>query len=212
MKKYHPNAKTDIRIRSDIYHSTDSCAVLASRYNISVSTVYKWKNTSSYDVIKSPVPNRIHYLLDDYQKSLLLSLRLSTYLPLDVLSRILFPSVPLSSVRSSVYRVLRKNKLNLVPSCELFKVKRIKKLPVGVLYVYVIILPEKYGKRSHFFISIDSSMKHIFFKTYATKNAVNVKDFINGLTVFYSFEVTDLLTDSDLDFSFYLKKSKENSK
>ena len=108
---YHSNAKTNISIRKQIQsNSFLTNTELASQFAIAKQTISKWRNRDFVSDVSS-IPKNIHYALNEVETTLIISLRKSTWLPLDEIFEIL--AVENKSIsRSSVYRCLLRNNIN----------------------------------------------------------------------------------------------------
>jgi len=103
MQVYHSNASTNINIRQQIQKNAN-CFIkdLAEKYNISTQNVSEWKHKASL-TDASCVPLRIYYALSKTERSLIIALRKSTWLPLDEIHEMILNQNPNIS-RSSIYR------------------------------------------------------------------------------------------------------------
>ncbi|MGC9152096.1 MAG: hypothetical protein ACP5F6_10135, partial [Microbacter sp.] len=80
---YHANAKTNVHIREQIQKSAMvSNNQLAMQFNLSTQTVSKWKNRDFLQDVSSR-PHNIHYALTDMETALIVSIRKSSWIPLD---------------------------------------------------------------------------------------------------------------------------------
>jgi transposase len=111
---YSHNAKTNVSIRYAIKQSNLTQKELAKKYDISITTVAKWKRRrDKYD--RSSIPNTIHYALTDKEKKTIISIRKRSWLPLDEITNEMQKVNP-SIYRSAVYRTLRAAGLNRLPN------------------------------------------------------------------------------------------------
>jgi len=80
---YHPNATTNVHIRQQIQNDTSSSNEnLAKKFGISIQTTSKWRNRDFVKNVSSK-PNTIKYALPELNQQLIVSIRKSTWLPLD---------------------------------------------------------------------------------------------------------------------------------
>lgn len=204
MQIYHSNAKTNSHIRTEIKHSSLSISKLAIKYGISNSTVLKWKKRTSLED-RSARPKTIHYTLTDFEQSLFVALRKSTWLPLDALTQMVFGSQS-TTFRSAVYRTLKRNDVNRVPKEQKEKAKKFKDYPPGYLHIDVTYLPKIEGKRTYLFVAIDRATRMVFYKFYEAKTSTNAEHFVQKCIDFYPFKITHILTDNGLEFTNHLRK------
>lgn len=208
MQIYHSNATTNIHIRQQI-QSDLSCSVksLAEKHNISTQTVSKWKHRGSLKDA-SCAPLNITYALSEIERSLIIAIRKSTWLPVDEIWEMLLENNPKSS-RSSVYRCLVKQKINKVPQEKRDKAKKFKAYSPGYLHIDVTYLPKFNGKKSYLFVAIDRATRSMIYWIYQSKTAENTEDFMDKCLAFFPFKITHILTDNGLEFTNKLLISKK---
>lgn len=204
---YHPNALTNLHIRSEIKRSTLKNSVLAAKFNISESTVSKWKNRSILED-KSSKPHTIYYTLSDLEKAVLVQIRKLTWWSLDEIAEACFVNNPLSK-RSAIYRLFVKAKLNKKPQAEKNKAQKFKEYEPGYLHIDVTYLPKLEGIKYYLFVAIDRATRTLYYKVYEAKTADNAEDFMKQCLDFFPFRITHILTDNGLEFTNKLIKSKK---
>jgi len=207
---YHSNAVTNIHIRRQVQNSNQTAGSLAVRYNTSKATIDKWKKR---DVLsdKSSRPHNIDYALSPLERALIVSIRQSTWLPLDEIWEMLLTTNPEIS-RSSVYRELCRSKINTVPQKEREKVKKFKEYKPGYLHLDVTYLPKIDGIKYYLFVAIDRATRIMFYKIYSAKTSENTEAFMKECLSFFPFKnITHVLTDNGLEFTNRLIKSKKGT-
>ncbi len=130
---YHPNAKTNINIRTELQNNSSSHAALALRFNISEQTVSKWKyrsftHDSNYKI------HHIAYALSETKKSLAISLWTFSWASIDDIWENLLLINPKIS-RISVYRCFVKEKINRIPEENKQKAKQFKEYKPVYLHI-----------------------------------------------------------------------------
>lgn len=208
-QEYHSNALTNIHIRKQIKESSATNSELADIFNISIATISKWKNRDELED-KSSCPHKIVYALNELEQALCVSIRNTTWLPLDEVWETLFNVNP-NITRSSVYRTFCRNEINKVPQKEREKAKRFKEYEPGFLHIDVTYLPKFDGQKSYLFVAIDRATRTLFFKLYNAKTSGNAKKFMDECLAFFPFEITHVLTDNGLEFTNRLIKSKKGN-
>jgi len=206
---YHPNAVTNIHIRSEINGSKLKNSEIAEKFNISESTVSKWKNRDNFED-KSSKPHKINYTLTDLQKAVLVQIRKLTWWALDEITEAVFPENPLSK-RSAVYRVFVKENINKKPKGEKEKAKKFKEYEPGYLHIDVTYLPKLNGVKHYLFVAIDRATRTLCYKVYDAKTSENAELFMNECLEFFPFKITHVLTDNGLEFTNKLLKSKKRN-
>jgi transposase-like protein len=205
-QEYHSNASTNVHIRFEISKSNLTNLELANRFGISKPTVSKWKNRENFED-KSSRPHTIHYALNDFEKTLILSIRKSTWLPLDEVWDMVLLTNP-SITRSVVYRTFIHEKINKVPEKEKDKAKKFKEYEPGYLHIDVTYLPKFDGVKYYLFVAIDRATRTMYYKVYDAKTSENAEDFMLKCLDFFPFGISHVLTDNGLEFTNKLIKSK----
>lgn len=205
-QEYHSNAVTNLHNRKQIKESSLTNLQLASIYNTSPVTISKWKNRDNLED-KNSRPQKIIYAMNEIEQSLAVSIRKTTWLPLDEIWEMLLECNH-QITRSSVYRIFCRNGINKVPQKEREKAKKFKAYEPGYLHVDVTYLPQIDGKKQYLFVAIDRATRLLFYKIYDAKTAENAEDFIQHCIAFFPFIITHILTDNGLEFTNALLKSK----
>jgi hypothetical protein len=144
---YHANAKTNVHIREQIQKSSIvSNNELAFQFNLSTQRVSKWKNRDFLQDVSSR-PHNIHYALSGIETALIVSIRKSSWIPLDEIYEMMLEKNKTIS-RSSVYRCLIKNDINKVSEKQKDKAKKFKAYDPGYLHMDVTYLPQFNGKKT----------------------------------------------------------------
>lgn len=207
---YHSNATTNINIRTQIQSKKQSNSELAARFNVSQQTISKWKNRN-FTKDASCTPLNIQYSLSDLEKALVISLRKSSWIAIDEIWEILLLENSKIS-RSSVYRVLVKEKINTVPVEKKEKAKKFKEYQPGFLHIDVTYLPKFNGKSYYLFVAIDRCTRAMFYSIYENKTAYNTEDFMEKCLDYFPFYISHILTDNGLEFTNRLLISKKGDK
>ena len=207
---YHSNARANLNIRTEIQNNSANNSDLANRFNVSEQTVSKWKNR---DFIQdaSCKPLKIEYALSDLEKALVISLRKSSWMSIDeIWETLLVENSKIS--RSSVYRVLLKENINVVPGEKKEKAKKFKEYEPGYLHIDVTYLPKFDKESSYLFVAIDRCTRTMIYWVYKNKTAENTEDFMDKCFEFFPFYISHILTDNGLEFTNRLLVSKKGEK
>lgn len=203
---YHQNATTNIHIRNEIQTSNLSKKDLSAMYNISEKTVNKWMNRD-FMQDKSSRPDTIYYSLNDIEKQLIISIRKTTWLPIDEVHEIIMQYNENASY-SAVYRTLVTENLNKIPQEKKEQAKQFKEYEPGYLHIDVTYCPKFDGVKWYLFVAIDRATRLMFYKLYDAKTAENTENFVFLCKDFFPFKMTHILTDNGLEFTNALLKSK----
>ena len=206
-QSYHSNAATNVNIRSLIQEDSEKNLELASRFNISRQTVTKWrKRNFTQDVSSRPL--NINYSLSELTKAVAISLRKSSWMPIDEVWEALLVENPEIS-RSSIYRLFLKEKINVVPKEQKDKAKKFKEYDPGYLHIDVTYLPKLDGKKHYLYVAIDRCTRVMIYYIYEQKTAENTIDFMDKCIEFFPFEISHVLTDNGLEFTNRLLVSRK---
>jgi transposase InsO family protein len=203
---YHSNATTNLNIRAELQKNLGTNSELALKFNISEQTVSKWKNRE-FQRDASCRPLNIKYALTDLEKAIALSLRKSTWLPLDEVWEILMDMNPEIS-RSSVYRTFKNEQVNTVPKEKRDIAKKFKEYEPGFIHIDVTYMPKFNGQAYYLFVAIDRCTRSMIYWVYENKTAENTIDFMDKCIDFFPFTITHILTDNGLEFTNRLLVSK----
>jgi len=207
-QKYHSNAKTNTHIREQIKSSNFDNKTLASIYNVSENTISKWKNADSLND-GSSTPNTIDYALNELEELLIVSVRKTSWLPLDdVLDMVLAQNITKAN-RSNVYRTLCRHGINKVPQEQKDKTKTFKEYEPGYLHIDVTYLPKFKGIKYYLFVAIDRATRTMYYRVYSEKTGANATDFLEQCIKFFPMYISHVLTDNGLEFTNRLLKSKK---
>jgi transposase-like protein len=150
---------TPERIRKAIHQSGDSVRMLAKQYNISPTTVQKWKRRETIED-KRRGPRAIRSsVLTEGEEEIIILFRRQTLLSLDDCLYALQPSIPTLS-RSSLYRCFRRHKLNSLSAISNLApaAKRCANPSLGCFFIGVIPI-EAIDGRGELFIGLDRTSK-----------------------------------------------------
>jgi transposase-like protein len=207
---YHSNAKTNVHIRKQIQNEFSlSNEVLASQLGTSCQTISKWKNRC-FATDASSTPHTIKYALNDVETALAISLRKSTWFPLDEIFETLTTEKS-TITRSAVYRCFVKNNINKVPVIEKEKAKKFKAYEPGYLHMDVTYMPKFNKMGSYLFVAIDRATRIMFYEIYDHKTAESTDDFFDKCINFFPFAPSHILTDNGFEFTNRLIKSKKGN-
>jgi len=206
-QSYHSNATTNVHLRSEINQSNLSNVDLSLKYKVSTNTISKWKSRKVF-TDRSSKPHNISYSLSELERLIVISLRLLTWWPLEVITEAIRPTKP-NSIKSAVYRLFRREGINKLPQKEKEKAKKFKEYDPGFLHVDVTYLPKIGGVKYYLFVAIDRATRTIYFKIYDAKTSLNAERFMKECLAFFPFGITHVLTDNGLEFTNRLLKNKK---
>lgn len=207
---YHSNATTNIHNRQQIQNnSTSTNKELADRFSTSLQTISKWRNCNSTSDA-SCIPKNINYALSEIEMALVISLRSTTWLPLDEIYETLLAQNNTIS-RSAVYRCFVRNNINKVPVEQKEKAKKFKAYEPGYLHIDVTYMPKFNKVGSYLYVAIDRATRVMYYKVYDNKTAENTDSFFDECLAFFPVHISHILTDNGFEFTNRLIKSKKGN-
>lgn len=204
---YHSNAITNAHTRQQIQNNLSlTNKELAAQFCTSTQTVSKWKSRD-FTTDASCSPKNIEYALTDIETALAISLRSTTWFPLDEIFETLF-AINNTITRSAIYRCFVRNNINKMPVNEKEKAKKFKAYEPGYLHYDVTYLPKFNKLGSYLYVAIDRATRTMYYKVYEHKTAQNTDLFFDETMAFFPFKITHILTDNGFEFTNRLIRSK----
>lgn len=196
---YHPNARTNQHLREIIQKSDLTNVELASKYNVNIQTISKWRGRDFLED-KSSRPDSIHYALTPLEKELIRIVRTLTWMELDDLTDTVEEMIPHAN-RSNIYRTLKSFDINKVPEAQIAKAKLFKEYEPGYLHIDVTYLPKFDKQKYYLFVAIDRATRLLYYKIYENKSSANAVAFLKECKEYFPFYITHILTDNGLEFT-----------
>ncbi len=205
--KYHPNANTTVHIRKIIKESNEPILSLAKRFNLTKTTVSKWKHREDF-TDKSSRPHQIRAAFSPLEEWIICEIRRSTGLGINSLAEVLKPFIPQVS-RNNINRCL--NRYGIIEEerrqKEALKQKRLvgkfEECVPGYIHVDVKWLPKLPGEseRKVLFVAIDRATRLVYIAIKDKKDAYNAEAFLKELIQFYPYKICIVLTDNGKEFT-----------
>lgn len=214
---YHINAKTNVQIRSAIQKSDETIMELCERYNLSKSTVEKWKKREDLKD-KSSRPHNLRTVLTEVDEWIICEVRKSTLLPIDDLLNVMKEFVPVLT-RSNLYRCLKRNQLDkleeLLPVDEVDnkdETKPFKNYEPGYVHIDIKFLPKlkNEGTKKYLFVSIDRTTRLAYIALKDNKDAETSTIFLDEVMNFYPYPIVKILTDNGGEFTDRFAKGRKS--
>lgn len=165
--KLHKQARTTPAIRAEIRQATGTLVELATRYNVTVDTIRKWKHRESVED-RSHTANRLQTMLTPAQERIAVELHKILRLGLDDLLVVVREFLNPAASRSGLDRCLRRRcvgslrDLEPTPSRPVYK--PFKAYDPGYFHVDVKYLPQMPDEtaRRYLFVAIDRATRWVF--------------------------------------------------
>ena len=155
----HGSARTTPRVRAELQRSKEKTSVLAQRYELSRTTVTKWRSrTTTVDAPMGPTKPK-STVLSAAEEAVIVEFRRRTLLPLDDVMGCLRESIPKLS-RSSLHRCLRRHGISRLPARDIKASGRGKFAPTEIGYVHIDIAELRLAEgKLNMFLAIDRISK-----------------------------------------------------
>jgi transposase InsO family protein len=196
--RVHSNAATISRQREAIQSSARTYRCLAAQWGVSLSTVHRWKHrTDTND--RSSQPRSIRYGLTEQEQRAALCLR-RFKVSLDDITDALAEISP-NVRRSSVYRLLKRHRLNRLPS-EVVEHKVFKEYEPGYLHIDSFMLARIDGVKRYCYVAVDRATRLVLLRVYENRSAASAKDFLRQCVGFFPFRLCKVLTDNGKEYGY----------
>jgi transposase InsO family protein len=204
----HRQARTTPQLREEIRLSPLSERALAQKYNVSRSTVRKWKYRDSAED-RSHRPHQLHTALTPAQEAIVVELRRTLLLATDDLLVVVREFIKSDMGRSALQRLLVRHdvskRADLIPAAEgeARPTKTFKDYVPGYVHIDIKYLPEMADEdgRSYLFVAIDRASRWVYLERHYTKSQDAAVRFLKNLRTKAPFIITTVLTDNDLAFT-----------
>lgn len=200
----HKNARTTFKIRQEIKASCLSISALSKKYNLSWSTVKKWRISLAFeDKSSRPVTTRTDLTIKEeelicFHRKQFKSTIDEIYLALReiIVGKKLYPM--------KIYRCLKRHNLEVLPK-ELKeaerKIRKFKNYGIGYLHID-FIFSKRFGKsRYYVFTCIDRVSKLAYVKLTDSRKAIIAVEFLNEVVKYYPYKINYILTDNGSEFT-----------
>jgi len=147
---YHTNAKTTVYIRQQIKMSTETLTEICERYNLSESTVVKWKQRDDMHD-RSCRPHKLNTVLSELDEWVICETRKTTLFSIDELTEILKPFI-VAVNRDNIYRCLKRHGLSCLAKMKSSEEKKeeskeLKTYEPGYIHVDIKQMPKLKGEQ-----------------------------------------------------------------
>ena len=205
----HKQARTTPQLREESRNSPLSERELAKKYNITRSTVRKWKYREDRDD-RSHRPHRMRTVLSPAQEAIVVELRKSLLLATDDLLIVGREFIKPDMGRSALQRLLVRHGVSQlkdlipVPEGEEEKPKKsFKDYEPGYVRVDIKYLPAMADEdgRSYLFVAIDRASRWVYMERHKNKSQKAALRFLKNLQEKAPFIITKRLIDNDQAFT-----------
>ena len=208
----HSEARTTLKIREEIHASKSQMTInaAAEHFNVSRSTIIKWRNRDSFED-RSHRPHKMHTALTPIQEEIVVELRRHLLLTVDDLLVVVREFIKPNMVRSSLIRLLKRHGVNSLKALYIEqsgedsseKPETFKDYEPGYLHVdikYLPKLPNDTQKR-YLIVAIDRATRWVYFEIINDKEAKTAARFIEKLYQICPVTIKTILTDNGKEFT-----------
>ena len=200
--KLHKLARTTPAIRKEIQSSTLPVSTLAKTYNISESTVRKWKG-------RDDVNDRSHARHDPLSKlssceeELIKALRLNVGLTVRDITEVLNRCVNVDIRKSSVHRAMQRLKIagRLQTEVPQGYFPFDEELSPGYLHLDTKYLTQLGNKRSYVYVAIDRFSRYVYVEIHYDLKPSTSAGFLERFLDHFSRPVHTVLTDNGMEWT-----------
>jgi len=210
---YHPNARTTVKIRKEIFLSKLGTKEAALKFNVHENTIRKWKKRGLESLEdRSHATTVKSYTLTEFEQNLIAEVKKITLLGIDDILEILKSFIK-NINRDNIYKTLRQKGLNrndlFLPQVETEKkvIKKFKNYEPGYIHIDIKFLPKLNNEKKYLFVAIDRKTRLVFVKIYEDKTARSAEDFLEKTIAFFPFKINKLLTDNGKEFTDKFRKN-----
>lgn len=203
--KLHAKATTTPKIRLAIQESNESINSLAKQYNLSWSTVKKWKSRSDSGIEdKTSKPIKLRTDLSKLDEEKICFERKQFKKTIDDIFLTLEDEIN-NLYPVKVYRCLKRYGLNVLPNefteAEI-RIKKFKNYGIGYLHIDLFYAPKIDKKRHYAFTCIDRVSKIAYIMITDNKRKDTGAEFLKQVLQFYPYKINYILTDNGLEFCY----------
>ena len=198
----HKNATTTPKIRKEIQESSLSLQELCKKYNLSITTVRRWKNRDTVED-RSHTAHNLQTTLSSAQEEVVVALRQIIWLSLDDLLTVVHEFIHPTMLRSSLHRLLKRRGVSRKPAAAKKRNQKLKSHEPGYIYINIKPLPTMLDEKTqqYIFIGVDRATRWVFIKIYKNKNTSNVRKFLSALQNATPSYIRIILTESGKEFT-----------
>jgi transposase-like protein len=196
----HGCAAMTAALRRTIQNSKESLNQMASRYNINVKTVAKWRKRTSVEDSPMGPRNPHSTVLTSAQEAMIVAFRRQTLLSLDDCLYALQSRVP-HLTRSSLHRCLRRHGISRLPDVGDKPVKKkFKQYPIGYFHIDIAEVNTEEG-RLYLFFAIDRTSKFAYAELHLNQTRDTTCEFLRHLIAVVPYRLHTILTDNGIQFT-----------
>ena len=198
----HKLAKTTPLIRKELQASTLPVSVLAKTYNISESTVRKWKGREDVND-RSHARHNTLSKLSSCEEEMIKALRLNASLTVRDITEVLNRCVNVDIRKSSVHRAMKRMGID---GCLQTKVSEgyspfHEELAPGYIHLDTKFLTKLGDKRSYVYVAIDRFSRYVYAEIHYDLKPSNSADFLERFLEHFHRPVHTILTDNGMEWT-----------
>jgi len=207
LTRLHANATTTPKVREEIQASSDPVRILADRYGVSETTIYRWrKRRSTAD--RSHVRHNLGQATSPVEEAIIVELRTLAALSLDDITEVMNRCVNPKLSRNSVWTALRRAGLSGpegrgTPEAAGAKGKPrpFEDAPFGFVHVDLKYLSKLEGEGEYVFVAIERVTRFVWVEVVARRSAKAIAATMARFLAAFPGKVHTVLTDNGSEFT-----------
>lgn len=202
--RLHGLARTTPAVREEIQRSELSLKELSKKFNISMSTVHKWKHRKGEVQDRSHTRHNLGCSLSGEEEEIAVELKTRVLLSLDDITEVLNRCINPNLRRSSIHRALQRRGVSGRQS-RLSEEKRVERFEEvtrsGYIHMDVKYLTKLGGKRSYLYVGIDRYSRYVYTEVLYDLRPKTAGDFVKRFTENFPHPVYKILTDNGFEWT-----------
>lgn len=199
----HKLARTTPAIRAEIRASNLTGPELAKKFNVSLLTVYKWKNRESIED-RSHIRHNLNSSISATEEEIICELRLKLGLSIDditeVMKRCIRPEIARSSIhRAMVRRGVTKKEKDASESISRKNFEEVTQC--GYIHMDVKYLTKLDGKRSYLYVAIDRLTRYVYAEILYDLEPKTAGGFVERFIKHFPHKVIKIVTDNGFEWT-----------
>ena len=207
LTRLHANATTTPKIRAEIQASSEPVAVLAERYNVSETTIRRWRSRTSTED-RSHVRHNLGQATTPVEEAIIAELRTLAGLSLDDITEVMNRCVHPGLSRGSVWTALRRAGLSgrrraAAPDREGGgkPPEPFEAAPFGYVHVDLRYLARLEGKGEYVFVAVERLTRFAWIAILPDRAAETVAAAMERFLAAFPGKVHTVLTDNGAEFT-----------
>lgn len=201
----HKLARATPAVRQEIKNSNLSSLALASKYNLSLKTIYKWKKRESTQD-KSHTRHNLLSSVSNREEAIIAELRTKVGLSVDDITRVMQQCINPTLSRSAIYRAMKRCGVNRLPELDKNQ-NQTHSQPFetvseyGHIHMDVKYLPKLEGTPSYLYVAIDRMTRQVYAEVLYNLEPKTSAEFVERFTKHFPYKIKKIVTDNGFEWT-----------